>query len=128
MLPEIKYQHLTYQVTAANQQIAIDAETDKLYKTCTGINVLLTVNTAIFSTIPLDINNVELFPDKFEVVRILFRTHVPFGFDYHPINRPAAGSRIKGTYTDSGVSIYPYTISISLRLENKEFTDAGKIN
>jgi hypothetical protein len=128
MLPKIKYQQLNYTVTAANQQITIDAETDKLYKTCTGINVLITLDTAKFSTIHLDMNNIELFPEKFEVVRILFRAFAPFGYEYQRLNEPAAGSRIKGTYTDSGVSLYPYNVTISLRLENTEFTDAGKID
>lgn len=128
MLPKIKYQQLSYTVTAANQQITIDAETDKLYKTCTGINVLITVDSAKFSTLNLDMNNLELFPSNFEVVRLLFRGFAPFGYEYQRLNEPAAGSRIKGTYTDSGVSTYPYNVTISLRLENTEFTDAGKVD
>lgn len=128
MLPKIKYQQLTYTITAAGQQVVIDVETDKLYKVCTGINVLLSDDTAKFSTFKLDVNNNELFPEKFEVVRLLFRGYVPFGFEYHLLNEPAAGSKFKGTYTDQGISSYPYNLTISLRLENKEITSTGTID
>lgn len=116
--PKIKYQHLNYTVTTLGQAIDIDVETDKLYNTCTGINILLSDDNAKFSTIILDFNGVELFPEKFEVIRLRFREQVPFGFEYHTINEPAGGSRIKGKYTDKAGAVYPYTITISLRLEN----------
>lgn len=128
MIPKIKYQQITYSVNSANEQIVIDAETDKLYSTCTGINILLSYDDAKFSTLQLSINNLEVFPDKFEVIRLLFRGNAPFGFDYHKLNEPAGGSKVKGTYIDSGLSAsYPYRITFSLRLENIELTDAGKI-
>jgi len=118
--PKIKYQHITFDVTAAGQEIPIDAETDKLYKNVTGVNVLMTDESNIFSTIPLEINSVEIFPDQWEVVRILFRRQSLFGYDYHELDEKASGSKVKGKYTDvnSGAA-YPYTVTISLRLENK---------
>ena len=128
MIPRVKYQHLTYTVTSANQQIIIDAETDKLYNTCTGINDLLTNETAKFGAVKLDINGVEVFPEKFEVLRIMFRAHAPFGFDYHRLQEPAGGSKIKGTFTDNGQAIYPYDITFSFRLENTETSDTGSVN
>jgi hypothetical protein len=128
MLPKIKYQQISYTVASAGQEILIDSETDKLYSTCTGINVVMTYDTAKFSTLQLTINNLEIFPDKFEVLRLLFRGNAPFGYDYHRLNEPAAGSKIKGTYKDSSQASYPYTLTISLRLENTEPRDAGKID
>lgn len=127
-IPKVKYQLLIYTVTSSGQQISIDAETDKLYNTCTGINVLMTENTARFSTIQLDINNREVFPEDFEIIRIRFRPHAPFGFDYHTLKEPAGGSKVKGTYKDKPGGSYPYTVTITLRLENKEPDDAGKID
>ena len=128
MLPKIKYQQLSYTVTTGGQEIIIDAETDKLYKTCTGINVVMTYDTGKFSTLQLTINNLEVFPDKFEVLRLLFRGNAPFGYDYHKLNEPAAGSKVKGVYKDSSTGSYPYNLTISLRLENTEPTDAGKVD
>ena len=128
MIPKVKYQQITYIVASAGQEIIIDAETDKLYKTCTGINVVVTFDTAKFSTLQLNINNLEVFPEKFEVLRLLFRGSAPFGYDYHRLNEPAAGSKVKGIYKDSSTASYPYNLTISLRLENTEPTDAGKVD
>ena len=128
MLPKIKYQQLTYTVNSSGQEITIDAETDSLYKTCTGINVVMTNETGKFSTLQLSMNNLEIFPDKFEVLRLLFRPNAPFGYDYHRLNEPAAGSKIKGTYKDNARATYPYTLTLSLRLENTEQKDTGSID
>jgi hypothetical protein len=118
--PKIKYQQITYTVNTAGQEITIDAETDKLYKTVTGVNIVLTDATNKFSTIELDINTVELFPEHFEVLRLLFRGQVPFGYEYHELNEKAEGSKIKGKYRDVNAgSTYPYNFTISLRLENE---------
>jgi len=119
MIPEIKHQLHTYTVNNRSEQIKIDLELDKLYNTCTGINVILTDSNAKFSTFHLDINNREVFPEKWEVLRIKFREEAPFGFDYQELNVPAAGSKVKGLYTDVEMNTnYPYTITISFRLEN----------
>lgn len=127
--PKIKYQHITFAISSAGQIYNIDAETDKLYNTCTGVNVLLTDNNARFSTVQLDINGTEVFPENFEIIRIRFRPNAPFGYDYHGLKEPAGGSKIKGKYTDiPGAVSYPYTVSMSFRLENIENTDAGKID
>lgn len=126
--PKIKYQHITYRVVSLAQEIVIDAETDKLYNTCTGINILLTDERAKFSTVRLDINGQEVFPENFEVLRLQFRPQVPFGFEYHRLNEPAGGSKLKGVYKDvQGGTLYPYFITFSFRLENIEPSDAGKI-
>ncbi|MDP2385688.1 MAG: hypothetical protein Q8M29_04915 [Bacteroidota bacterium] len=117
--PKIKYQHITFKVTTAGQEVSIDAETDKLYKRVTGVNVVLTEDSNKFSTLELEINTVELFPEYFEVLRLLFRDQVPFGFEYHSLNEKAEGSKVKGKYRDvENGSSYPYYVTISLRLQN----------
>lgn len=118
--PKIKYQHITYKVDSAGQEITIDAETDKLYKKVTGVNVIMTDATNKFSTIELEINTVEIFPEYFEVLRVLFREQVPCGYEYHELCEKAEGSKVKGKYKDvnNGAS-YPYDFTISLRLENE---------
>ncbi len=117
--PKIKYQHITIQVNSVGQIVPIDAETDKLYKKVTGVNIILTDSLNKFSAIKLDINTVELFPEKFEVLRLLFREQVPFGYEYHELNEKGGGSSVKGSYTDINTgATYPYNVTISLRLEN----------
>lgn len=117
--PKIKYQQIILTVASSGQEVPIDAETDKLYKKVTGINIVLGDATNKFSTVEMDINNMELFPENFEVLRLLFREQVPFGYEYHELNEPAQGSKLKGKYRDvpSG-GLYPYKVIISLRLEN----------
>jgi hypothetical protein len=117
--PKIKYQQLTYKVSTAGQELNIEAETDKLYKKVTGINAVSTNTTSKFSTLELHINAVEIFPEHFEVLRILFREQVPFGYEYHALNEKAEGSSIKGKYKDvNNGANYPYFITLSIRLEN----------
>ena len=126
--PKIKYQHITFKVATPAQAIIIDAETDKLYNTCTGINIILTDENAKFSTVQLDMDGHEIFPENFEVLRLQFRPHVPFGYEYHLLREPASGSKIKGTYKDvAGATSYPYSVTFSFRLENTEGTDTGKV-
>jgi len=118
--PKIKYQQLIYKIESAEQQIVVDAETDKLYKRVTGINVVLTDPKNKFSTIELEINTVDIFPENFEVLRLLFREQVPFGYEYHTLNEKAEGSKVKGKYKDiNNGGTYPYNLIISLRLENE---------
>jgi hypothetical protein len=121
MKPKIKYQQFTLIVPSAGAILPIDVETDKLYSKVTGVNVITTdVNTA-FSLLELAINTVEVFPEYFELLRVLFRNQVPFGYEYHELNEKAGGSLVKGKYTDVNTgATYPYRVIISLRLENEE--------
>lgn len=118
--PKTKYQHITFNIGALGQEFVIDAETDKLYSIITGINIVLSDDNARFSTIQLDVNGQEVFPEKFEVLRVKFREQAPFGYDYHKLEEPAGGSKVKGKFTDKAGAAYPYSVTISLRLENRE--------
>jgi hypothetical protein len=117
--PKIKYQQLTITITSTGQNIPVELETDKLYNTLTGINLVLTDETAKFSTLKMDVNNTEVLPDNFEVLRIRFRDQSPFGFDYHQLNETASGSKLKVSYTDKGGTTFPYRVIFSFRYENK---------
>ena len=118
--PKIKYQQITLTVASSGQEIAIDFETDKLYKKATGVNLVLSDDKNKFSTIELEINTQEVFPENFEALRLMFRDQVPFGYEYHELNEPASGSRVKGKYKDVPTGgTYPYKVIISLRLENE---------
>jgi hypothetical protein len=121
MKPKTKYQQFTLTVPSAGAIVPIDVETDKLYSKVTGINVVLSDPSNPFSLLEMAINTVEVFPEDFEVLRVIFRNQVPFGYEYHELNEKAGGSLIKGKYTDvnTGAS-YPYKVIISVRLENEE--------
>jgi hypothetical protein len=126
----IKYQQVAFKIGGPGERIPLEIETDRLYKRITGINVVTTGPViSKFSKLYMDIDGIEIFPKDFEVLRILFRELVPFGFDYHELNEKAEGSRIKFEYQDifqPPMPIpppYPYTVVISLRLENDKATE-----
>lgn len=121
----IKYQQVILRVNGPGETVPMEVETDRLYKRITGINVVSNGPAfSKFSRLYMDVDGIEIFPKDFEVLRILFRDLVPFGFDYHELNEKAEGSRIKFEYKDEmpmplpQPSPYPYTVVISLRLEN----------
>lgn len=125
----IKYQQVIIRINGPGQTIPQEIETDRLYKRLTGINVISNGPAASkFSTLSMDLDSAEVFPKDFEVLRLLFRESVPFGFDYHELNEKAEGSRIKFEYRDFPPSPmplplpYPYNVVISLRLENDPIT------
>jgi hypothetical protein len=126
-LAKIKYQQIFLTVDTPGQEVILDAETDKLYSTCTGINTLVYNPYAKFSFIQLHIGGLEILPENFEVTRIELRQNVPFGYEYLTLNEPAAGSKIRIRYIDKNGLSYPYTISFSFRLENVEPSDAGRL-
>lgn len=119
--PLIKYQKVKVTVASAGAVLTIEAETDKRYKYVTGINFLSTNKDAVFSEIQLDIGSEEIAPEQFEVLRYLVNAAVPADFQYKTILAEGAGSKIKGTYKDVnlGLTVYPYSFIISLRLENE---------
>jgi len=121
----IKYQQVVFKIAAPNDRVGLEIETDRLYKRVTGINVVSSGHTSSkFSKLYMDIDGVEIFPRDFEILRILFRDSVPFGFDYHELNEKAEGSRVKLEYQDTQPLQmpqpfpYPYTVVVSIRLEN----------
>lgn len=126
-LAKIKYQQVFFTVTTPDQEIILDAETDKLYSTCTGVNALLYNPNAKFSFIQLHIGGLEILPENFEILRIEIRQNVPFGYEYLTLKEPAAGSKIRIRYIDKTAFSYPYTVAFSFRLENTDPTDTGKL-
>ncbi len=120
MKQAIKYSLIKIKVNTVGETVSIDEETDKQYSHITGINILVEDPKVLFSTLTLQSNNVEIFPENWEIIRCRFRETAPLNFDFHELNLPAGGIRIKGQYKDSGqAQNYPYTVSLALRLENK---------
>lgn len=117
--PKVKYQQYSFNITAIGQEVKIDVESDKLYARITGVNAILTDPRNKFSTLSLEINSKEILPLDFEVLRLLFREQVPFGYEYHSLEEKGGGSKIKGVYKDVNTgAAYPYTLTLSFKLEN----------
>lgn len=121
----IKHQRIIFNVNAPNETILMEVETDRLYKRLTGINAVSSGAPASkFSSLSMEVDSEEVFPKGFEVLRISFREQVPFGFDYHPLDLKAEGSKVKLEFMDfppnplPSPSPYPYTMVVTLRLEN----------
>jgi hypothetical protein len=120
----IKYQIIKLQVVNKGSTVNINTNSDKLYKRITGIIITAPwiMPTVNWSTIALQINDKEIFPDDFEARLITFEQMVPANERFFLLDEPADGSTIKGRYTDIGEFAleYPHTVRIYLRLEEKQ--------
>lgn len=118
MLGEIKYQPIPIAVDAANDELTIEADTDKLYGRCTGIFISVPNNSVITSTMRVELNGKEIFPDGYEIKMINTTEDVPPDDRFYVLNEPAKGSRMKAKYKDAGLATtYPYTAILYLKLE-----------
>lgn len=80
---------------------------------------MLTDENAKFSGFQLDINMEEVAPENCEVLRFKYKEQADAGYESYPLRIPAAGSQIKGKYTDKGAGItYPYTVIVNIIQEN----------
>lgn len=121
MLGDIKYQPIYITIPSSGDEIPVEVDIDKLYARCTGIYMTTPSEDVITSTLSkLEIGGKEIFPDGYEVKMLSTTQDVPLDERYSELNEPAAGARLKTSYTDSGQSgTYPYTAVLYLRLENK---------
>ena len=119
----IKYQIIKVTVPSAGASVKINTSSDKLYKKITGILITMPymVPYMNMSTLSLQINDREIFPDDFEAKLISFDSTVATNERFYQLDETADGSTIKGRYTDisNGFVDLPYTLHIYLRLEEK---------
>ena len=120
----IKYQILKVNVPNAAEPVNINTTTDKMYKRITGILVSFPFYSYFYqrSTLSLQINDKEIFPEDFDVKLISYGVGVPTNELFFLLDEEAAGSTIKGKFRDGGDTMgfpYPYTVNIYLRLEDK---------
>jgi hypothetical protein len=119
MITDIKYQPFTFTVVSPGQSVSIEFDTDKLYQYVTGIFFSLPSFDAASSVLSrLEIAGKEIFPDGYEVRMLSCDWSQSPNNLYLDIQAPAAGNRIKTSFTDSGISGYPYQAVLYLRLEN----------
>jgi hypothetical protein len=120
-MAKVKYQLIKFSVPQAGAQVNINASSDKLYKRIAALFVSLPEDKAFAgSTMQLGVNDQEVFPEGFEVKMISCSESVAPNDRLYSADEEAAGSTIKGRYTDGGQALaYPYTGIIYLKLEEK---------
>lgn len=116
-----KHQLIKFTVPQAGAAVNINANSDRLYKRITGIFASLPEDKAFpGSTLQLYVNDQEVFPEGYELKMITCSEHVSPNDRHYNVEEEAAGSTIRGKYTDGGQGgNYPYTGTLYLRLEEK---------
>lgn len=122
-MAKFKYQLIKFTVPSSRAVVNINANSDKLYKHITGIFASLPNDNAFAgSTLQLYVNDTEIYPEGFELKMLTCGNQVPPNERYYQAEEEAAGSTIRGRYTDGGLGQgvnYPYTATLYLRLEEK---------
>ncbi|MGQ0829403.1 MAG: hypothetical protein ACT4ON_13525 [Bacteroidota bacterium] len=124
LLRNIKYQKIDLTIAAANDVVSTKGvTTDRSYKKVKGIQVTCTDGEAheLGSFDKFEINSREIYCNGYEI-KLIFS-----GIDVAPnerfdkeVDEEAENSTVDITYRDKNVAgtIFPYTVSIYLRLEN----------
>jgi hypothetical protein len=118
----IKYQIIKILVPERGGTVSINVTTDRMYKKITGILMCFPFYAyfAQLSSMSLQINDREIFPEDFDVKLISYGYGVPPNEMFYLLDEEAAGSTIKAK--DGGENMgfpTPYTANLYLRLEDK---------
>jgi len=120
----IKYQIIKVRIPVQGTLVNINVNSDKLYKKITGIAITspFAIPYLNMSTLSLQVNDKEIFPDDFEIKLLTSDQSVPVNERFYLLDEVADGSTIKGKYKDGdmGTVDYPHTVFIYLRLEEKQ--------
>jgi len=119
----IKYQIIKVTVPNDGAMVNINVNSDKLYKKISGLIITTPYQVPYLnmSTLSLQINDKEIFPDDFEVKLLTTDQSTPVNERFYQMDEPADGSTIKGKYKDgnTGNVNYPHIVNIYLKLEEK---------
>ena len=119
----IKYQIIKVTVPNEGAMVNINVNSDKLYKKITGMTITTpsTVPNLNMSTLSLQVNDKEIFPDDFEIRLLTCDQSVPVNERFYVLDELADGSTIKGKFRDGNVGgiTFPYTVNLNLKLEEK---------
>jgi hypothetical protein len=120
----IKYQIIKVTVPAQDAVVNINVNSDKLYKKITGITITtpFAFTPINISSLSLQVNDKEIFPDDFEIKLLTCDQSVPVNERFYLLDEPADGSTVKGKFRDSntGNNTFPYTVNLYLKLEEKQ--------
>jgi hypothetical protein len=121
-MKEIKYKIIKIAIPESGSIVKFSSDTDKMYKTITGLFVSLPEDNAVPGCLlELKVADKEIFPEEFEVKMITTGLNVsPNKRFYNKISEDAAGNRIDGRFVDAGKSSsYPYVAKLYVRLEER---------
>jgi hypothetical protein len=120
----IKYQIIKINVPAPGNVVNINVNSDKLYKKITGMTITtpFTAPSLNQSSLSLQVNDKEIFPDGFEIRLLTCDQAVAVNERFFHLDEVADGSTIKGKFSDNNPSngVFPYTVNIYLKLEEKQ--------
>lgn len=120
----IKYQIIKIVVPSQGAMVNINVNSDKLYRKITGLIITTPypVPYLNMSTLSLQLNDKEIFPDDFEVRLLTTDQSTPVNERFFLLDEPADGSTIKGKYKDGNLGnvTYPHTVNLYLKLEEKQ--------
>ena len=119
----IKYQIIKVTVPNEGAMVNINVNSDKLYKKITGMTITTPSNAPNLnmSTLSLQVNDKEIFPDDFEIRLLTCDQSVPVNERFYVLDEIADGSTVKGKFKDGNVGgiTFPYTVNLYLKLEEK---------
>ena len=120
----IKYQIIKIVVPERGGTVNINVTTDRMYKKITGILMCFPFYAyfAQLSSMSLQINDKEIFPEDFDVKLISYGYGIAPNEMFYQLDEEAAGSTIKAKFKDGGENMgfpTPYTANLYLRLEDK---------
>lgn len=121
----IKYQIIKVTVPNEGAVVNINLNSDKLYKKISGLIISTPYQMPYLnmSTLSLQVNDKEIFPDDFEVKLLTTDQSTPVNERFYLMDEPADGSTIKGKFKDgyTGGIYYPHIVNIYLKLEERNF-------
>lgn len=120
----IKYQIIKVVVPSQGAVVNFNVNSDKLYRKITGFTLTVPYIAPYLnmSSLSLQVNEKEIFPEDFEVRLLTPDQAVPVNERFYLLDEVADGSTIKGKYKDGNVNMtdYPHAVCIYLRLEEKQ--------
>lgn len=124
---KIKYQKIELTVSGlAGAEISKEVYTDKQYEFLTGIFINTNNPDSLLKSFfsKFEVNGEEVFCNGFDAKLLTSGQEVSPNDRFYNLNEPAAGSSLSIKYKDGTLAItdwtvWPYTVSILLRLENK---------
>ncbi len=117
-----KFQIVKITVESANQKVRIEADTEIKHKIVTGIFATISNSNALpKATISLSVDEEEIIPDDFELSLLSPTSANSLKDVVIPASEKANGSKIRGLYTDGGITgvTYPYDVRVYLTAEQE---------
>lgn len=134
-MKKIKYQIITFQITAAGEKKVINTNTKVEHDRVTGVHVSIQKDSAtssaieVGSTMGLTIDSEQIFPDEFEVGNLTKQVAVSINELPHLLDEKAQNSPVRIVYQDGNSPTFPaggYKVNVYLRATELERSKPGR--